>query len=137
MKRLIFVFILAGISFISCERGNHKKIIGAWVIDQAYYNNEPVIWDLYHNSIDLNGNHTCELPPISSRNPGEEFGQWELSNDNDYDYLKINTENRIFNRTFKIHDLREVKDSVSWGFLMKMTLTADSLKLDCTKALYK
>jgi hypothetical protein len=36
----------------------------------------------------------------------------------------------------EIRNLRKVQDRDSWGHLMKMTLVSDSLKLDCTRAIY-
>ena len=117
-----------------------EKLEGGWVVDQAYYHDEPVRWDLYTNAFDLNEDYTCELPPInrrSERTLEEQRGTWETFQKNDSTYLQIKTENRIFDRTFRVQNLRKVRESVSWGYLIKMTLIADSLKMDCTKALYE
>lgn len=138
MKKTSFILFCV-LLFTSCNE-LEKKVQGGWVIDQAYYHNEPVRWDLYNNSLSLNKDNSCDLPPISGfreRKPEEMIGTWQAYTQNDTSYLQINSENWIFDRTFKINNFRKVRDSVSWGYIMKMTLTADSLKLDCTKALYE
>lgn len=115
-----------------------KKLEGGWVVDQAYYHDEPVLWDLYSNGVGLKPDNTCHLPIVNwdDRHSEKEKGIWTAFKDNGKTYLKIETENKVFNRTFEIHDLRKVQDKVSFGYLMKMTLAADSLKMDWTKALY-
>ncbi len=135
-KILIFTIII--FTLASCNE-LEKKVQGGWVVDQAYYHDEPVLWDLYSNGIGLNKDNKCNLPisDWADRHTDREKGTWKVSKKNGTPYLKINTTNKIFNRTFEIHNLRKVQDTVSWGYLMKMTLTADSIKLDCTKALYE
>ena len=115
-----------------------EKLQGGWVVDQAYYHNQPVRWDLYSNGFSLNEDLNCELPIVewSDRNTENEKGTWKAYQKNDSIYLDINTENRIFNRTFNVISMKKVRDPESGGFLMKMTLSSDSLKMDCTKALY-
>lgn len=109
------------------------------MVDQAYYHNEPLIWNLYSNGFDLKKDNTCILPisDFSHRHTDKETGTWRAFKKNNKSFIEINTTNDIFNRTFEVKKLRKVQDTVSWGYLMKMTLIADSLKLDCTKALYK
>lgn len=117
-----------------------KKIEGGWVVDQAYYHDEPVLWNLYGNGLGLNKDYTCNLPLVNEREvrtPEEVKGTWKVFEENGKTYLEINTENWIFSREFEVTNLRKVQDSVSFGYLMKMTLKADSLKMDCTKALYE
>lgn len=137
MKRLI---ILSALTILLCSCHNlDEKIKGGWVVDQAYYNNKVVIWDLYTNSLNLKDNNNCELPPInrlSERSPDETIGKWKLYKENGKLYLQINTTNKIFNRTFEIQKLRKEKDTISWGDLLKMTILSDSLKMECTKAIF-
>lgn len=117
-----------------------RKLEGTWAIDQAYYNDESVDWDLYTNALGINKNKTCDLPPIhpkSERIANEDKGVWTAFEENGKTYLKIETENWIFNRVFEVHNLSKVQDPISLGYLMKMTLSADSLKLDCTRAVYE
>ena len=139
MRKTILTFIIIGVLVTSCKDNIENELSGSWVVEQAYYNDEVVQWDLYTNAIQLNKDKTCDLPPIHSREErtlNEGKGIWEALEKQGNSYLQIKTENWIFNRTFEIHNLRKVRDNKSFGFLMKMTLTADSLKLDCTKALY-
>ena len=137
MKIISLIFLTC----ILCAACNslEEKLEGTWAIDQAYYHNEPVTWDLYSNAIGLKENNACSLPigDWIDRHTDKENGIWKAFKKNGKAYLQINTENRIFDRTFEVHNLKKVRDSVSWGYLMKMTLIADSLKMDCTKALYE
>lgn len=57
------ILFLAFVILVSCNP-LENKLEGGWVVDQAYYNDEPVIWDLYGNAIILNKNNTCDLPMI-------------------------------------------------------------------------
>lgn len=139
MKKTNLIILFACLFLISCNT-LEDKLEGGWVVDQAYYHDEPVRWDLYGNGLGLREDNTCKLPPInmrSKRTPEEEKGTWKAFEENGKTYLQINTENWIFDRTFEVINLRKVQDTVSFGYLMKMTLTADSLKMDCTKALYE
>jgi hypothetical protein len=133
-KKALIVSIMS-FTIISC---NHleKQLQDGWTIDQAYYNDEPVIWNLYNNYLGLNRDYTCSLPRINIDAAAEDIGKWKYFQQNDKLYLQISTENWIFNRTFEIRDLRKVGDP-RMGYLMKMTLISDSLKLDCTKPLYE
>lgn len=136
-SNLVILFVL--ILLVSCNP-LENKLQGGWVVDQAYYNDEPVRWDLYSNGFDLKEDNTCILPPINTRlnrSLEEERGTWEAFEKDTTTYLIIETENWLFNRTFVVRNLRKTQDSVSRGNLMKMTLIVDSLKMDCTKALYE
>lgn len=137
MKRPLRFATLILLTLTACNT-LEKEIQGGWVVDQAYYNNEPLIWNMYGNGVNFKQDNTCILPAINdlqTRTKEEREGKWDVSKKDDKSYLKITTSNEVFNRTFEIHNLRKVQDSVSWGHLMKMTLIADSLKLECTKAL--
>ncbi len=130
---IIFLVLL----FSSCNE-LEKKIEGYWVIDNACINNTPVLWNYYSNGFELKSDKTCFLPinDFSYRNSDKETGKWSAYEEKDKSYLKIETTNEIFNRNFEIKNIRIIRDSISWGNLLKMTLISDSLKLDCTKALY-
>lgn len=139
MKNLTHLSLLTFLLILSGCNELEEKLIGSWVVDQAYYHDEPVMWDLYSNGFSLNENHTATLP-ISNwedRHTDKEKGTWKAFKENGAAYLKIDTKNPIFGRTFEIQDLRRVQDSISLGYLMKMTLVSDSLKMVCTKALYE
>lgn len=133
------IFILTIIlSFYSCNNDN-KQIKGGWLVHQAYYNNKPVIWDLYGNNINLRTDNTCLLPEINNfqnRTNDEGIGTWKIFKQDGKQYLEIQTTNKIFRRTFEVYNLRKVQDSVSLGYFMKMTLLSDSLKLECTKIIF-
>jgi len=130
------LIICTAVLLIACE-GLEDKVEGGWVIDRAYYNDEPVIWDLYTNGFDLREDNTCVLPisDWAPRDTHKETGSWEAFKGKGKSYIEISTPNTLFNRTFEVQNLRKVQDMVSRGYLMKMTLVADSLKMDCTKAM--
>ncbi len=116
-----------------------EKIEGTWVVDKAYIYDEPAVWDLYGNGIGLESNNNCVLPPINNyktRTKGEREGLWRVYEKEGVPYLKIETENTVFNKTFRIENLRQERDSYSMGQLMKMSLVSDSVRFDCTKAVY-
>lgn len=138
MKRLFFIFITL-ILFISSCNELENQIQGEWVVDKAYYNEKPLVWNLYTNGFDLKEDNTCFLPVSESshRHTEKETGTWSIIHKTGKTYIQISTTNELFNRTFKVVNLEKVRDTVSWGFLLKMTLTADSLKMDCTKAIYE
>ncbi len=127
----LFCFIICCLSLISCN-GLEKKVQGCWVIDQAYYNGEPIIWDLYGNGLGLEKDKKCNLPLITGNND-EGTGTWRVFKKGKVSYLEIKPNNNwIFNRTFEIQNLKLVGNDRT-GYLMKMTLVSDSLKLDCTR----
>lgn len=137
MKNQLLIILCVFLLITACNPLK-EKLQGGWVIDQAYYHEVPVMWDLYSNALTLRPDNTCHLPidDWAYRHTEKEQGIWKVLQQSDSSYLRIETENRIFDRTFQILDLRKVKDMESGGFLMKMTLAADSLKMDCTRAIY-
>ncbi|WP_439484243.1 hypothetical protein [Cyclobacterium plantarum] len=134
MKNAALLFLATAL--VACN-SLENKLEGGWVVDQAYYHDEPVLWDLYSNGFDLRSDHSCHLPIYNwdDRNTVKQTGIWTAFEEKGKMYLRIKTENRIFNREFEVTNLRKVQDTVSFGYLMKMTIQADSLKMDCTKAI--
>jgi hypothetical protein len=134
MARLIFSFLVI-ILFCSCNR-LEKKLSGGWLIERVYYNNRPVKYDLYTNSFDLNKDNTCSnlpISPVNENQAGVESGTWKSYIIKGESYLQINTKNQIFNRKFRIIDFREESDYKKYGYLLKMTIVADSVKIICAK----
>ncbi len=109
------------------------EIQGEWVFDQAYYNNEPVFWDLCTNGMSLSKDGTCDLPPL---NYDDSKGIWKVIKKNNTIILSIETNNEIFNRNFRVSKLGKVHYPKKRACLIKMTLLSDSLKLECTKIAY-
>jgi len=114
------------------------EIQGEWVFDQAYYNNEPVFWDLCSNGASLKEDGTCDLPTVNcdDRNTNKAKGVWEVIEKDSIVILNIKTNNEIFNRNFKVSKLGKVYYPKKRACLIKMTLLSDSLKLECTKIAY-
>lgn len=131
-KKLLLLSVL---TLFSCN-SSEEIISGLWVVDRAYLNNKPAYWDLYTNSFSLKPDHTCVLPinDWNHRGTNKQDGTWELIQNDTSRYLKITTENTLFNRTFKITKFKKISDPVSLGTLLTMTLSSDSLKLDCTSS---
>lgn len=136
-KRNVAIFLSILFTLSACNISD-KKMEGGWVVDKAYFNNKSVTWNLSTNSFELYKDHTCFLPigELNQRNTPFEKGIWSAYEKNDSLFLKIKTINTVFNRTFKVSNYRNVRDSVSFGILTKATLSSDSLRLACTKAPY-
>ena len=63
-------------------------------------------------------------------------GTWKIFKEKKKLYLKISTKNTVFNRKFEVQNLRRERDERTGGYWVKMTLEADSLKIDCARAVY-
>ena len=121
----------------SCIDIRNHMLFGAWTIDRAYYNNKPVAYDLLSNGIDFNKDYTCELPiAIADTNSNKEKGTYEIIDSIDKSFVRIKTANKIFQRTFEIRNISKELDNAGYGYLTKITLVADTLKLECSKVPY-
>lgn len=134
MKKLILLLFF--VSIITSCNNTEDIIIGSWAVDSAYYNEEPLIWDLYSNGITFYDDHSCVLPfnnYIKLENC--EKGKWNIEKENNYEYLKITSTNSIFNRSFKINkiEFKNIKNSNIKNY--HIILTSDSLKLECFKTI--
>jgi len=128
MKNILFILSLT--LLISCSDIDNQ-IQGVWVIDEY-----DASFQMLTNSIAFKENNTCVLPmvDINERNTDREIGEWETFMEDGKYYLKIDTENPYFNNTYKIVDMRKIKDPKTGGVLMKMTLVSNYSMLKCTKA---
>jgi hypothetical protein len=131
------IFLLFLIGILSCDSLDNE-IAGSWVIDNLNYSNIDADGNLYSNGFNLRDDHTCDLPiwNWSDRHSPVEKGKWKVYHENDKTYLEISSINSLFNRNFEITNLSKVLDSASFGYLLKMTLVADSLRMECTRSLY-
>jgi len=131
------ILLLIFIALVSCNKVE-SALQGGWLIEKVYYNNKPVIYDLYSNSFDLKKDNTCWLPSsaMNENQAGVETGTWESYSIDTISYLKIKSVNKIFNRTFRVLNFRKEMDNKKYGYLLKMTLVADSLKMICEKVPY-
>ncbi len=137
MKKHLILIYIVGFLLAACNNLN-SKLEGHWVVSQAYYHNKPVMWDLYGNGFSLKDDKVCSLPTgaYAKEDKTMNKGEWILLKENKKIFLKITTSNFLFNRTFEIKNLRTEIDEISKGYLLKMILESDSLKLDCVKAIY-
>jgi hypothetical protein len=136
MKKGLTLFFTL-ISLLACNKLK-STLQGDWLIEKVYYNNKPVIYDLYSNGFNLNKDHTCWLPmsAVNENQPDVEKGSWETYTKDTVSYLKIQTVNKVFNRTFRVLNFRKELDYKKYGYLLKMTLIADSLRIECAKVPY-
>lgn len=137
MKQLFNAILLLIIIMCSCNVSD-TKMQGGWLIESAYYRNKPVRYDLLSNSFELNNDHSCWLPvpPGTELHTANENGMWSTYKSHDTLYLRIETINKIFNRTFSVTNYRVVDDNLKGGMITKATLVSDSLKFECYKASY-
>jgi hypothetical protein len=133
MKIKILTFLTFIVLTSACD-DYKKKIQGDWAIDEL-----EASFSIKTNGLNLRKDKTCELPMvnISDRHTDKEIGTWQVFQKEGKSYLQIKTSNTFFNRTYEVTNLHKVQDTVSWGFLLKMTLISDNLKMHCTKALYE
>jgi len=118
------VFILiAFIGLTSCNNFENK-IYGTWIIDEI-----DADFTVYTNAIGLKKNHNCSLPMMqdSIGDYLEQYGEWNVYNENENNYLRINTKNVYFNTSFKIIEFYRWQDPKTGGYLMRMTLQNDSI----------
>ena len=123
------------IAFIGCERFD-DKIEGFWSVEQAYYHNVPAVWNLPYNAFELNSDKTALFPHMAidySDDIREDTGRWEIQRIGGVNFLEIETNNWLFNRNFQIVNLRVEQDSIGFGYFLKMSIQADSLRIDCKK----
>jgi len=122
-----------------CENDDKEFLYGQWVIDKAYHNNQPVIWDLNSNGIGFYQNDSCSLPAFGSKSTSYsdmKSGTWKLIKKDSSLFIHIETTNSIFNRAFKITNLNQSKGELHLGNYTKMTILSDSMKLKCTKVIH-
>lgn len=135
--RQLFSTILIIMAMCSCNVSD-TKMRGGWLVESAYYHDVPVRYDLLSNSFELNNDHGCWLPvaPGTELHTADESGRWSTYKSNDTLYLRIETTNKIFNRTFSVTNYRVVDDKMKGGMITRATLASDSLKFECYKAPY-
>lgn len=133
----LFLFLLLfEITFISCNDMLENDIIGLWIIDEITYEKNNIKPYIYLNMFETKKNHTCTLPvtKVSDIRTIKSEGNWKLILINSNPYILINTENELFNDTFKIEKVWEERDTVSWGIALKMILSTKKLHLKCTRS---
>lgn len=114
-----------------------NQVVGNWHINDVYYHNEPVVYDLPGNYFNLLDNNVCRLPTqYNEQNTAKEHGQWTYYKKDGISYLNVVTENELFNRTYTIINLEKKQDMESYGYYYEMTLVADSLKMICWRQHY-
>ena len=130
MNRITKILLIFKI-FISSACGNktEKFVIGVWVIDKLYYNNENVRPYFFPNSIRFKKD-TCLLPiqNINQLHTKKEYGIWNIFEKNNKEYLKISTENPFFIYVYEITKI--AKDCNNYGCLYRMTLKSDSTLIE-------
>src|SRR4051812_35330734 len=115
MKKL-FPLLILSITF-SCNK-LENKVIGSWSIEMLEGN-----YDILTNGLNLKKDHTVILPmtDVSEPNTEMETGTWKVYHKGDKEFLEINTPNFKFNREYEVKNYRRVLDTISYGYLIKVT----------------
>lgn len=128
-KILFFSFLFLFIC--GCE-SRKTQIMGYWHINEVFYHNELVIYDLPASFFSLNKDYTCELPTrYEERNSNKNIGSWSVYTKDKVTYLNVDSENALFNRTYKLESFGKIQDKETKGYLLEMVLVSDSLKMVC------
>jgi hypothetical protein len=139
MLKVIYIIQLLIVTCIldSCIKVE-EDISGYWVVEEAYINKKPFIWEFMDNSIILNSDSTCQIPFKEDDFFNNEFrtGKWKFYEVDGKMFLQIISKNDFFGRKFQIRNLRN-ENEVSYGYYKKMTLVDDSLEILCVKAVSK
>lgn len=136
LQRLLMLFvIILSFSFFSCKEKIEKDLIGVWVIDAMYINDEDAKDAFLYNGFDINKDYTCSIPiiEVADRHTDKEFGKWSCSKKDGKVYFTIASPNRLFNGMYLIKNIGKVKDQYSEGYFFKMTLSNDSTEIHCSK----
>jgi hypothetical protein len=130
-KEKIVVICYVVFQFLYSCNTIEKKIQGDWAIEDI---KAPFV--LLTNGLNLKKDHSCELPMVnvSERHTNKEIGEWRIFEKNKKSYLQIISENEYFNDIYEISNINRVQDTVSFGFLIKMTLTSDKTTMRCARA---
>lgn len=138
MKKLVLLIII-GSSFLTSCSDMDNKVKGIWIIKEIYQNNESIFDTLFSTGVLINKNKTCDLPirSIEDRNTSKKIGQWEvIKKGEDNYYLKITTDNELFNDSYKIKVWERVLDENSQAYGIRMILESDRTTIVLTRSDY-
>jgi hypothetical protein len=134
LKCILFVFF-SSLLLSSCKSKVENEMMGVWVIDEIYYNKQDIKMNLLANAMVIRKNYTCELPIINvnDNHSDKEKGEWKIVNKKSETFFVIKTTNLLFNGTFKIEKVWKEHDNKSQGEFLKIILSSNSLRLQCTR----
>ncbi len=134
MKKILFLFFVA-LLLSACESKIEKEVMGVWVIDEIYYNDQNVKLNLLANAMTVKKNHTCELPifEVADNHTDKEKGEWKVVEKKSEAFFIVKSTNEMFNTTFKIEKIWKEHDNKSQGDFLKIILTSKNLRLQCTR----
>ncbi len=133
-KLPLFVFIIS-LFISSCKSKIEKEVMGVWVIDEIYYNNQDIKINLLANSMTVRKDYTCELPiiEIADNHTDKEKGEWKIVEKKSEAFFVVKSTNKLFNDTFKIENIWKEHDNKSHGEFLKIILTSKNLRLQITR----
>ncbi len=131
--------MIACVSFLLLISGCDNKIIdqitvtSGWVIYEFDAN-----FQIQTPGLSFEKDHTCHLPMVEDNDYIEKKtqGRWELIKKDTKKYIKITTSNPNFNNIeFEIQSIETIQDPETLGYLGKMVLESDSIKITCYRVI--
>lgn len=127
-KALTYLVVLL---LLSCNREDRlmDKLDHAWIIDEITYKNRPYTDSLRYNVLGITKHDIGLMAQIPATVQTErEYVFAELLEKDDADYLKLNSQNKMFAGVYKISFIKDPERK-----LLGIELTSDSLKIKAFK----
>jgi len=127
MKQLLLFLIISSTLLTSCNDMD-DKVSGVWTIKGIYQNNESIFDTLFSTGFLINKDKTCAFP---RRNISEnKNGKWKTLKKGEQYYLKITTDNELFNDTYEIKSWAKIMDEKTYGYAIVMFLESKNTKME-------
>lgn len=119
------------IIFTGCN-DHYRTVQGGWSVIEL----RAAPYQMLNNGFVLKKDKTCILPLLSlkDRHTSREVGTWEYIRKRSISYIAIETDHPVFDRTFEVVNISRYQDTISYGYILRMTLVADSIKMVCERA---
>ena len=136
MKVILIITAYLSLSiFNSCKVRSNEDIFssyvsGQWVMTDINYSNINYKNYLYSNYIHFREDKTVSIPETAHYDK-QSYSFWHLQMSNEVlNELRINSENKIFNRSYNVNFIKNDR-----GKVIRMTLRSDSVSIKLDKLL--
>lgn len=136
MKKVLSLIIIAFVTSCSKKDTIENLLDGLWSIrsNSIIYKNEDLTYCISSNIISFSDSE-CKLPIMDKDCGGSvddsNLGNWSIYQNNNDWFLKIEGNNEIFDREFKVCFYKDSNNK-----LLFMVLESDDLYLECNKGLF-
>jgi len=134
IKRLIFLIIIFICNSCSKSGAIKEALVGEYAIEKVYYRNHYLMHNFNLNFIEFYGNGVVKIPSVYKYNDTietdiNEAGNWKIEIKKKDVFLVIDSKNRYFNDTYKIHFEKDETQSI---FILYLQST--NIKMKCIKS---